>query len=279
MVPFGGYLMPLKYTSIASEHHIVRQKAGLFDVSHMGEFLIKGAKSLDLVQKISSNDAARLTIGQAQYTYMPNDTGGLVDDILVYRLEQNLYMLVVNASNIEKNWAWLNKHNQIGAELENISESISLFALQGPLALETLQKLTNINLSTIKYYRFIRGTVNRITDIIISATGYTGAGGFELYLPNSHAKALWNTLLELVRPIGLGARDTLRLEMGYCLYGHEIDDKTSPPRSRFRMGNQIQQRLHLFDRITKTETSRYKTKTNRIRNIRIRHSTSALSNL
>lgn len=228
MVAFGGYLMPLKYASITAEHHIVRQKVGVFDVSHMGEFLLKGERSLDLVQKISSNDAARLAVGQAQYTYMPNNTGGVVDDMLVYRLDANTYMLVVNAANIEKDWEWINKYNDMGAELENISESTGLFALQGPLALETLQKFTSVDLTKIKYYRFVKGSVAGIADVIISATGYTGAGGFELYVPNDYAETLWNKLLETVAPIGLGARDTLRLEMGYCLYGHEINANTSP---------------------------------------------------
>ena len=228
MVSFGEYLMPLKYTSIVEEHYAVRQRVGLFDVSHMGEFLIKGSKSLALIQKISANDASRLAVGQAQYSYMPNHQGGVVDDMLVYRLHPEVYMLVVNAANIKKDWAWIHEHNAVKAAVEDISAATSLLAFQGPLASTLLQPLTGLDLSKIKYYRFAKASLVGLENIIISATGYTGAGGFELYVPNKSAESLWGKLLEIGSPVGLGARDSLRLEMGYCLYGNDIDDETSP---------------------------------------------------
>lgn len=233
MVSFAGYAMPLQYTSLTEEHKTVRNGVGIFDVSHMGEFFLRGPKALDLVQKISSNDATKLEIGAAQYACMPNEDGGIIDDLIIYRMAAEEYMLVVNASNIEKDWNWIKRHNKEEVEMDNQSDNFSLFAVQGPLAIQVLQKLTDTDLSAIKYYNFCVGTMAGIPDIIISATGYTGSGGFELYVPNSMAVALWDAILvagepEKIQPIGLGARDTLRLEMGYCLYGNDIDDTTSP---------------------------------------------------
>ncbi|EIM76917.1 glycine cleavage system aminomethyltransferase T [Nitritalea halalkaliphila LW7] len=233
MVPFAGFNMPVRYSSDLEEHHTVRRGVGVFDVSHMGEFFVSGPEALNLIQKVCSNDASTLSIGQAQYSCFPNETGGIVDDLIVYRMEEARYMLVVNASNIDKDWAWINGHNSMGADLENASDAYSLFAVQGPLATATLQKLTEIDLSSIKFYHFTVGSMAGIPEVIISATGYTGAGGFELYVKNEHAEALWKAVFEAgeahgIKPIGLGARDTLRLEMGYCLYGNDIDDSTSP---------------------------------------------------
>jgi aminomethyltransferase len=234
MIPFGGFIMPVRYTSDLDEHHCVRNGVGVFDVSHMGEFVLKGPKALELIQKVSANDASQLFDGRVQYSYLPNETGGVVDDLLVYRMQEDWYYLVVNASNIEKDWNWIVSHNTDGeVDMKNLSDSTCLFAVQGPKAIETLQKLTDIDLSNIPYYHFRVGTVAGIEDIIVSATGYTGAGGFELYVPNEHAEALWNAIFEAgaefgIKPIGLGARDTLRLEMGYCLYGNDITDETSP---------------------------------------------------
>ncbi|MTI22954.1 glycine cleavage system aminomethyltransferase GcvT [Fulvivirga sp. RKSG066] len=233
MVPFAGYNMPVRYSSDIEEHNTVRNAVGMFDVSHMGEFLIMGPNALELIQKVTSNDASKLTIGKAQYSCLPNDKGGIVDDLLVYRIREEEYMLVVNASNIEKDWEWISKHNDVGAEMRNISDDFSLFAVQGPKATETLQKLTDMNLSDIKFYNFEVGPFADAKYVIMSATGYTGAGGFEIYMHNKDAEMIWNKVMEAgeefgIKPIGLGARDTLRMEMGYCLYGNDIDDTTSP---------------------------------------------------
>ncbi len=233
MVPFAGYNMPVSYSGLNDEHLAVRNSVGIFDVSHMGEFMLKGEKALDLIQRVTSNDASKLTDKKVQYTCMPNDTGGIVDDLLVYRWDANEYYLVVNASNIEKDWNWIQKHNTSGVEMKNMSEDLSLFAVQGPKATATLQKLTPIDLSKIEYYAFDAGRMAGIDDVIISNTGYTGAGGFEIYVWNKDAVRMWDAIMEAgkefgVKPIGLGARDTLRLEMGFCLYGNDIDDTTSP---------------------------------------------------
>jgi len=233
MVPFAGYEMPIEYTGINNEHLQVRNSVGVFDVSHMGEFWVKGPKALEFVQKVSSNDASVLSIGNAQYACFPNGNGGIVDDLLVYKYAEEKYLLVVNASNIDKDWDWCVKNNTMGAELENASDSISQLAIQGPNALATLQKLTDINLSEIPFYSFTEGKIGGIEEVIISNTGYTGAGGFELYMYNKDAVHIWKAIFEAgaefdIQPIGLGARDTLRLEMGYCLYGNDINDTTSP---------------------------------------------------
>ena len=234
MVEFAGYEMPIEYSGIKDEHMTVRQSVGVFDVSHMGEFWVKGPKALDLVAKITSNDPRILSPGQAQYSCLPNGKGGIVDDLLVYCFEPEKYMLVVNAANIEKDWNWVVKQNEeVGAEIENASDSISQLAIQGPKATEVLQKLTDVNLSEIKFYTFVTDKFAGVDEVIISATGYTGAGGFELYFRNDVAEEIWNAIFEAgaevgIKPIGLAARDTLRLEMGYCLYGNDIDDTTSP---------------------------------------------------
>jgi aminomethyltransferase len=233
MVPFAGYNMPVRYSSDIEEHMAVRNGVGVFDVSHMGEFTVKGAHALDLIQRVTSNDASKLVNGQAQYTSLPNESGGLVDDLIIYKIKDNDYFIVVNASNIEKDWNWISKFNTKGAEMKNISDDICLFAVQGPKAAEVLQKLTTTDLKAIKYYHFAIGTFAGVPDVIISNTGYTGAGGFEIYVNKQQAEKVWNTLFEAgkdqnIKPIGLGARDTLRLEMGFCLYGNDIDDTTSP---------------------------------------------------
>lgn len=233
MVPFAGYDMPVQYSGITEEHHAVRQAAGMFDVSHMGEFILKGPHALDLVQKVTSNDASVLTEGKVQYSCMPNDTGGIVDDLLVYRLDSETFMLVVNASNIEKDWNWISRHNEWGVEMKDISDRTALLAVQGPDAARLLQVLTSEDLSAISYYTFRRGVFAGIPNVIISATGYTGAGGFELYFDEQHAATVWNAIMQAGKPFGLmpaglGCRDTLRLEMGFCLYGNDIDDTTSP---------------------------------------------------
>ena len=233
MVPFAGFNMPVRYSSDIEEHMAVRKGVGVFDVSHMGEFTVKGTNALDLIQRVTSNDASKLTDNQAQYSCLPNETGGIVDDLLVYKIKDNDYLLVVNAGNIEKDWNWISKHNTKGAQLENISDSICLFAIQGPKAIAVLQKLTQVNLSSIKYYHFTVGEFAGVPDAVISNTGYTGAGGFEIYVRNEFAEKVWNAVFEAgkevdIKPIGLGARDTLRLEMGFCLYGNDIDDTTSP---------------------------------------------------
>ena len=233
MVPFAGYHMPVRYSSDIEEHMTVRNGVGVFDVSHMGEFTITGPHALDLIQRVTSNDAAKLSDGQAQYSCLPNEHGGIVDDLIVYRIGENNYLIVVNASNIEKDWNWFARFNTMGADMKNISDDICLFAVQGPKATETLQKLTSTDLSSIKYYHFDIGTFAGLENIILSNTGYTGAGGFELYVPKEDAAKVWDALFEAgkefgIKPIGLGARDTLRLEMGFCLYGNDIDDTTSP---------------------------------------------------
>jgi aminomethyltransferase len=234
MVEFAGYEMPIEYSGIKAEHMCVREAVGVFDVSHMGEFWVKGPKALDLVAKITSNDPRILTLGQAQYSCFPNGKGGIVDDLLVYYYEPEKYMLVVNAANIEKDWNWVVAQNEeIGAKLENASDTISQLAIQGPKATEVLQKLTEVDLSEIKFYTFTTDKFAGVEDVIISATGYTGAGGFELYFRNSVAEQIWKAIFEAgeefgIQPVGLAARDTLRLEMGYCLYGNDIDDTTSP---------------------------------------------------
>ena len=233
MVPFAGYEMPVQYKGVNTEHINVRNNVGAFDVSHMGEIIVSGENALSLIQKISSNDASLLFPGRAQYSYMPNHNGGVVDDLIIYMLEENRYMLVVNASNIEKDWNWLNQHNDVGAKLENLSDNISLIALQGPNSMKLLQNITDTDLEEIKFYHFKNGNVAGIENVIISATGYTGSGGFELYVNNENAEKLWDSIFSVgqsynISPAGLAARDTLRLEMGYCLYGNDINDQTSP---------------------------------------------------
>jgi len=236
MAEFAGYNMPISYTGINDEHAAVRKNAGIFDVSHMGEFILKGEHALGLIQKVTSNDASKLKAGQAQYSCLPNDEGGIVDDLLVYCIEENkVYMLVVNASNIEKDWNWISKHNNEQAEMHNISDKTCLLAIQGPNATKILQPLTDIDILNLKYYTFVKGKFAGVDNVLISATGYTGAGGVEIYLEdkNDNADKVWSAIFEKgttqgLKPIGLGARDTLRLEMGYCLYGNDIDDTTSP---------------------------------------------------
>ena len=233
MVPFAGFNMPVLYTNLIEEHVCVRNNVGVFDVSHMGEFLLKGEKALDLIQYVCSNDASKLTDGKVQYSCLPNATGGIVDDLLVYRVNAHEYYLVVNASNIEKDWNWISSHNIFGVEMTNRSDDYSLFAVQGPNAQSVLQKLTDVNLSEMPYYTFKIGNMAGFSEVIISNTGYTGAGGFEIYVENKNALAMWNAIFKAgesvgIQPVGLGARDTLRTEMGYCLYGHDIDDTTSP---------------------------------------------------
>lgn len=233
MVPFAGYNMPVQYSGLLDEHHCVRNNVGVFDVSHMGEFMVKGPKALDLIQRVTSNDVSKLFDGKVQYSCFPNETGGIVDDLLVYRFNDELYMLVVNASNIEKDWNWINKFNTEGAILENHSDLTSLLAIQGPNAADVLQPLTSMDLRNMEYYTFKMGTFAGHDSVIVSATGYTGAGGFEVYMPNGAAADIWDKIFEAgknvnIQPIGLGARDTLRLEMGFCLYGNDIDDETSP---------------------------------------------------
>ncbi|WP_160068498.1 glycine cleavage system aminomethyltransferase GcvT [Sphingobacterium bovisgrunnientis] len=233
MVPFAGFNMPVQYSGINDEHETVRTAVGVFDVSHMGEFILKGEKALDLIQKVSSNDASKLYDGKVQYGYLPNETGGIVDDFLTYKIDDITYLLVVNASNIEKDWNWISKYNTNGVEMKDISDETSLFAVQGPKAADALQSLTSIELASMEYYSFAKGTFAGVDNVIVSATGYTGAGGFEIYVANKDAKKVWDAIFEAgaafgIKPIGLGARDTLRLEMGFCLYGNDIDDTTSP---------------------------------------------------
>jgi aminomethyltransferase len=233
MVPFAGYNMPVQYAGINIEHETVRNDVGVFDVSHMGEFILKGDKALELIQKVSSNDAAKLFDGKIQYACLPNANGGIVDDLLVYKMDDKTYMLVVNASNIEKDWDWISSLNTEGVEMKNISDRTSLLAVQGPKAAEALQSLTEVDLGSMEYYTFKRGKFAGFDNVIISATGYTGAGGFELYFDNDHANEIWDAIFKAgepfgIKPIGLAARDTLRLEMGFCLYGNDIDDTTSP---------------------------------------------------
>jgi len=233
MVPFAGYNMPVSYQGINIEHQTVREKVGVFDVSHMGEFFVTGPNALSLIQRVCSNDASKLEDGQAQYSCFPNEDGGVVDDLIVYRIAAEKWLLVVNASNIDKDWAWINLHNTMGASLENSSDHYSLLAIQGPKAIQAMQSLTQENLSAIKFYTFKMNTFAGVENVIISATGYTGSGGFEIYCKNTQVAKIWTKVLEAganwgIQPIGLAARDTLRLEMGYCLYGNDIDDTTSP---------------------------------------------------
>jgi aminomethyltransferase len=233
MVPFAGYNMPVQYAGINAEHETVRKAVGVFDVSHMGEFILKGDKALDLIQQVTSNDAAKLYDGKVQYSCLPNEDGGIVDDLLVYRIDEKTYMLVVNASNIEKDWNWISKYNTYGVDMKDISDRTSLLAIQGPKATEALQSLTEIDLGSMEYYTFVKGKFAGVDNVVVSATGYTGAGGFEIYFDNEHAEEIWAAVFKAgepfgIKPIGLGARDTLRLEMGFCLYGNDIDDTTSP---------------------------------------------------
>jgi aminomethyltransferase len=236
MAAFAGYNMPISYSGINDEHATVRSSAGVFDVSHMGEFVLKGENALDLIQRVTSNDASKLTNGKAQYSCLPNTTGGIVDDLLVYCLEENkAYMLVVNASNIEKDWNWISQYNHQQVEMHNISDKTCLLAIQGPNATKILQPLTELDILNLKYYTFVKGTFAGVNNVLISATGYTGAGGVEIYFEDSddNASKIWEAIFEAgktagIKPIGLGARDTLRLEMGFCLYGNDIDDTTSP---------------------------------------------------
>lgn len=233
MVPFAGYNMPVQYEGVNIEHETVRNAVGVFDVSHMGEFFLRGPKALDLIQRVCTNDASVLFDGKAQYSCMPNGKGGIVDDLIIYRIHQEEYLLVVNASNIEKDWNWIASHNTEGVEIENASDRYSLLAIQGPKAAEAMQSLTQVNLSEMPYYTFVKGDFAGCSDIYISATGYTGSGGFEIYVPNDAAPHVWDAVFAAgasfgIKPIGLAARDTLRLEMGFCLYGNDIDDTTSP---------------------------------------------------
>ncbi|GAB3922687.1 glycine cleavage system aminomethyltransferase GcvT [Mucilaginibacter myungsuensis] len=233
MVPFAGYNMPVQYSGINAEHDTVRKAVGVFDVSHMGEFILKGEGALDLIQRVTSNDASKLYDGKVQYSCLPNKDGGIVDDLLVYRIDEKTYMLVVNASNIEKDWNWISQFNTGGVDMKDISDRTSLLAVQGPKAAEALQSLTDTDLGSMEYYTFTKGKFAGIDNVVISATGYTGAGGFELYVDNTDAQKLWDAVFAAgeafgIKPIGLAARDTLRLEMGFCLYGNDIDDTTSP---------------------------------------------------
>lgn len=236
MAEFAGYNMPISYSGINEEHHTVRNNAGVFDVSHMGEFILKGDKALDLIQRVTSNDASKLTNGKAQYSCLPNNNGGIVDDLLVYCIEENkVYMLVVNASNIEKDWAWISSFNTEGVDMENISDRTGLLAVQGPNAVKYMQELTDMDITNLKYYTFAKGTFAGVENVLVSATGYTGAGGVEIYFEEKDgaAEKIWNEIFRVggssgMKPIGLAARDTLRLEKGFCLYGNDINDTTSP---------------------------------------------------
>ncbi|MGB5943050.1 MAG: glycine cleavage system aminomethyltransferase GcvT [Leeuwenhoekiella sp.] len=233
MVPFAGYEMPVSYEGVKAEHETVREAVGVFDVSHMGEFLVSGAGALDLLQRVCSNDISKIAVNQAQYNCLPNATGGIVDDLIVYRIKEEQYLLVVNASNIDKDWEWISSQNTFDADLRNLSDDYALLAIQGPKAVEAMQSLTETDLSAIKFYHFEVAPFAGVDYVIISATGYTGSGGFEIYCKNSQVEQVWNKVMEAgadfgIKPIGLAARDTLRLEMGYCLYGNDIDDTTSP---------------------------------------------------
>jgi aminomethyltransferase len=233
MVPFAGFNMPVQYEGVTVEHETVRNGVGVFDVSHMGEFLLTGPDALDLIQRVTTNDAATLTIGRAQYSCLPNGKGGIVDDLIVYRMKEEQYLIVVNASNIDKDWNWIASHNTKNVEMRNLSDDYSLLAIQGPKAVEAMQALTTVDLAAIKYYNFEVGPFAGIEHVIISATGYTGSGGFEIYCKNEKVRQVWDKVFEAgaafgIKPIGLAARDTLRLEMGFCLYGNDIDDTTSP---------------------------------------------------
>lgn len=236
MAEFAGYNMPISYSGINEEHAAVREQAGVFDVSHMGEFILKGPGALDLIQRVTSNDASKIAAGKAQYSCLPNEEGGIVDDLIIYCLEENnTYMLVVNASNIEKDWNWISRHNTENVDMENISDQTALLAIQGPKAVSIIQPLTEVDLSNMKYYTFEKGKFAGVDNVLISATGYTGSGGVEIYFKDEgdHAEKIWNALFEIgaaqgLKPVGLGARDTLRLEKGFCLYGNDIGDTTSP---------------------------------------------------
>ncbi len=233
MLPFAGYNMPITYKGVNAEHETVRNAVGVFDVSHMGEFLLTGPNALALIQKVCSNDASTLTIGKAQYSCLPNEDGGIVDDLIIYKMKEEEYLLVVNASNIDKDWEWISARNDVGAAMKNLSDEYSLFAIQGPKAVEAMQPLSSLDLAAIPYYHFEVGDFAGFDNVIISATGYTGSGGFEIYCKNDQAEAIWNKVFEAgaaygIKPIGLAARDTLRLEMGFCLYGNDISDTTSP---------------------------------------------------
>lgn len=233
MVPFAGYNMPLQYSGLSDEHMAVRNAVGVFDVSHMGEFIVRGPQALDLIQMISTNDATKLEVGKVQYSCMPNGKGGIVDDLLIYMLAADTFMLVVNASNIEKDWNWIQLHNNFDAELQDISDRTTLLAIQGPKAAEAMKELTEIDLEGMKYYTFEKGVFAGVENVLVSATGYTGSGGFEVYFENEHATKIWEAVMKAgesvgIKPAGLGARDTLRLEKGFCLYGNDIDDSTSP---------------------------------------------------
>ncbi|MDA7762561.1 glycine cleavage system aminomethyltransferase GcvT [Crocinitomicaceae bacterium] len=233
MVPFAGYSMPVQYEGVTLEHETVRNGVGVFDVSHMGEFILRGPNALDFLQKFSSNDASKLFDGKAQYSCMPNGKGGIVDDLIIYRISENEYFLVVNASNIEKDWNWISSLNEMNVDMSDVSDEYTLLAIQGPQAASSMQSLTEVNLSDMKYYTFEYAEFAGIKDVMISATGYTGSGGFEIYVKNEDAEELWNAVFVAgkefgIKPIGLAARDTLRLEMGFCLYGNDINDHTSP---------------------------------------------------
>lgn len=233
MVPFAGFNMPVQYEGVNAEHETVRNGVGVFDVSHMGIFKISGPNALALIQKVTSNDASVLVDGKAQYCYFPNATGGVIDDIITYKVNDNEYLMVVNASNIDKDWNWVSSHNDVNATLENLSDGYSILAIQGPKAIESMQSLTSVNLADIKFYNFVIDTFAGVKDVVISATGYTGSGGFEVYVKNEDVETVWNKVFEAganwgIKPIGLAARDTLRLEMGYCLYGNELNDEISP---------------------------------------------------
>jgi len=253
IVEFAGFEMPLEYKGVTTEHLTVRNSVGVFDVSHMGEFWIKGPHALALLQKTTTNDVSVLSPGEAQYTCFPNGKGGIVDDLIVYQFEKEKFMLVVNAANIEKDWKWINAQNTMGAELENVSDNISQLAVQGPDATKVLQKMTDLDLTPIESFNFATGTIGGVSDVIIAATGYTGAGGFELYLHNNDALPIWDALFKAgkeygIQPVGLAARDTLRLEMGYCLYGNDIDDTTSPIEAGLGWITKFTDSKHFIDR-------------------------------
>jgi len=251
MVPFAGFNMPVQYEGVNAEHETVRTAVGVFDVSHMGEFFLKGENALALIQKVTSNDASKLVDGKAQYSCLPNNEGGIVDDLIVYKITDNDYMLVVNDSNIEKDWNWISSHNDFGVNMTNASDAYSLLAIQGPKAAVAMQSLTNIDLANMAYYSFQIGDFAGVSNVIISATGYTGSGGFEIYFKNEDAETIWNKVFEAgasfgIKPIGLAARDTLRLEMGFCLYGNDINDTTSPIEAGLGW-------ITKFDKVLKTE--------------------------
>jgi aminomethyltransferase len=258
MVPFAGYNMPVQYEGVNAEHETVREGVGVFDVSHMGEFLLSGPGALDLIQKVTTNDASVMEIGRAQYSCMPNGNGGIVDDLIIYRIKEEQYLLVVNASNMDKDWDWISKHNSDGVEMRNLSDDYSLLAIQGPKAVEAMQSLTSVDLAGIKYYHFEVADFAGIEHVIISATGYTGSGGFEIYCKNDEAEQVWNKVFEAgkdfgIQPIGLAARDTLRLEMGFCLYGNDIDDTTSPLEAGLGWITKLQKDADFVDKEPLTE--------------------------